>query len=291
MSRYHTPVLWKEVIEALQIQKGKRYVDATAGGGGHAIEIVRRGGELLAIDEDNDAVKEVTKRLEETDLGGWTVRQGNFKDIVELIHKNGWNEVEGILFDLGVSSHQLDTPERGFSYRFPEAPLDLRLSQKNTVTAQDIINGYCEDDLYEVFATLGEEKYSRAIARAISVSRAVRKISTVGDLIEIVRTVVGEQIVSATLSRVFQALRMEVNQELDALKSGLAGAETCLRTDGRLVVISFHSLEDRIVKLRMRQSPFVTITKKPITASDSEVYGNRRARSAKLRVARKNVAL
>jgi 16S rRNA (cytosine1402-N4)-methyltransferase len=285
MSGYHTPVLFEEAVEALHIKHGGRYVDATAGGGGHATEIVRRGGELLAIDEDKDAIEEVTRKLTETDVRGWKVAHGNFKDIATLIHQNGWDTVDGILFDLGVSSHQLDTPARGFSYRFPEALLDLRLSQENPVTANDVLNGYCEDDLYEVFATLGEEKYSRAIAHAVSVSRAVKKIDTAGDLIEVVRTVVGESNVSATLSRVFQALRMEVNQELEALKAGLAGAEACLAADGRLVVISFHSLEDRIVKLWMRRSAFIGVTKKPITASDKETYENRRARSAKLRVA------
>jgi 16S rRNA (cytosine1402-N4)-methyltransferase len=285
MSVYHTPVLFEETIEALHIKHGGRYVDATAGGGGHASEIVRRGGKLLAIDEDNDSIEEVTNKLTETDGKEWKVVRGNFRDIATLIHKNGWDTVDGILFDLGVSSHQLNTPARGFSYRFPEAPLDLRLSQENPETAKDVLNGYCEDDLYEVFATLGEEKYSRAIAHAISVSRAVKKINTAGDLIEIVRTVVGESNVSATLSRVFQALRMEVNQELEALKAGLAGAEACLTSDGRLVVISFHSLEDRIVKLWMRRNTFEGVTKKPITASDKEIYENRRARSAKLRVA------
>jgi 16S rRNA (cytosine1402-N4)-methyltransferase len=200
MSAYHTPVLFAEAIEALHIKRGGRYVDATAGGGGHATEIVRRGGELIAIDEDPDAIDEVTKRLQETGLNGWKVVEGNFKNIVELVHANNWKDVDGILFDLGVSSHQLDTPARGFSYRFPEAPLDLRLSQNNSVTAQDIINGYCEDDVYEVFATLGEEKYSRAIARAISVSRAVKKICTARDVTEIVRTVVGGPNVSCVSS-------------------------------------------------------------------------------------------
>lgn len=285
MSAYHTPVLLREAIDALGIKKGGRYVDATAGGGGYATEIVRRGGELLAIDEDSDAIEEVTKRLKETGLSGWKAVYGNFRDIAGLVHANGWDGVDGIVFDLGVSSHQLDTPARGFSYRFPDAPLDLRLSQDDEVTAREILEGYSENDLYEIFATLGEEKYSRAIAHAISVSRAVKKIGTAGDLREIVRTVVGEQNVSATLSRVFQALRMEVNQELDALKAGLAGAEACLRKDGRLVVISFHSLEDRIVKLWMRRLTFEVITKKPISASDKEVYENKRARSAKLRVA------
>jgi len=287
MSEYHTPVLLTEAIGALFIKPGGRYVDATAGGGGHAVEIVRRGGELLAIDEDSDATRETTKRLKETGLKGWKVVQGNFADIAELVRTHGWEEVDGILFDLGVSSHQLDTPARGFSYRFPEAPLDLRLSQNNPVTAQDIINSYSENDLYEIFSTLGEEKHSRTIARAISVSRAVKKITTAGDLTKIVQTIVGDAQVSATLSRVYQAVRMEVNHELDTLKAGLAGAEACLQSDGRLVVISFHSLEDRIVKLWMRRMSFETITKKPITASDTELCENRRARSAKLRVARK----
>lgn len=287
MSQYHTPVLFTEAIDALEIKPGGRYVDATAGGGGHAAEIIRQGGELLAIDIDCEAIEEITKKLTGTGLKGWHVAHGNFENIEKLIHENGWKTVDGILFDLGVSSHQLDTPERGFSYRFPDAELDLRLSQENIVTAKDILNGYCEDDLYEIFATLGEEKYSRAIARAISVSRAVKKISTAGDLIEIIRTIVGESNVSATLSRVLQAVRMEVNHELDALKAGLAGAEACLGADGRLVVISFHSLEDRIVKLWMRRNGFEILTKKPITASDKELYENKRARSAKLRIARK----
>jgi 16S rRNA (cytosine1402-N4)-methyltransferase len=285
MSVYHTPVLIHETIEALGIQRGGRYVDATAGGGGHATEIVRLGGELLAIDDDIDAIEETTKRLRETGLNGWKVFQGNFRDIGEIIQKNGWEEVQGILFDLGVSSHQLDTEARGFSYRFPEAPLDARLSKDNPVTAHEVINGYSEEGLYEIFSKLGEERHSRAIARAISVSRAVKEIKTAGDLTEIVRTVVGDKHVSATLSRVYQAVRMEVNHELDALKAGLAGAETRITAGGRLVVISFHSLEDRIVKMWMRRLSFEMVTKKPMIASQKEQYDNKRARSAKLRVA------
>ena len=289
MSAYHTPVLFREAIDALQVRHGGRYVDATAGGGGHATEIVRRGGELLAIDEDIEAIREVTRQLETVGSGTFTVVQGNFKNIADIIHDNGWDRVDGILFDLGVSSHQLDTPARGFSYRFPEAPLDLRLSQDNQVTAKEIINGYREDDLYEIFSKLGEEKHSRTIARAISVSRAVKEIATAGDLKEIVQSIVGDHNVSATLSRVYQAIRMEVNQELEALKAGLAGAEASLKKDGRLVVISFHSLEDRIVKLWMRRLSFEMVTKKPITATQKELYENKRARSAKLRVARKTI--
>jgi 16S rRNA (cytosine1402-N4)-methyltransferase len=288
MSDYHTSVLLKETVDGLAVKTNGIYVDCTAGGGGHSAEILRRGGCVYAIDCDTDALKETEKTLSAIKKDGWTVVKGNFKDIERLMNEIGIRNVDGVLFDLGVSSHQLDDKDRGFSYRFESGPLDLRLNKTGEITGKEIILTYSEEALYEVFSKLGEEKYSRAIAHAISRARAVKEIETAGDLVETVRAVVGERDLSATLSRVFQALRIEVNGELDALKSGLAGAERLLSPHGRLVVISFHSLEDRIVKLWMRRKEWDIITKKPVTAGEEEVYCNRRSRSAKLRVAQRN---
>lgn len=268
MNVFHTPVLLKEVIEALKIEKGKKYIDATFGGGGHFAEIVRRGGIVLGIDQDRDAVR-------------GSVVWGNFRNIEKIAKENGFESVNGILFDLGVSSHQLDTPGRGFSYRFTNAPLDLRLDQTKGVTAAQLVNQASTEELYEIFARFSEEELARPIARAIGSARTVKPIETTGDLVR----VVGRR--PAVLSRIFQALRIAVNDELGALRSGLVGAKELLEPNGRLVVLTFHSLEDRIVKQFMRQVGWNVVTKKPIVADLAERARNPRARSAKLRIAQK----
>lgn len=292
--RYHTPVLLPQTLEALNIAPGKRYIDATLGGGGHAVEIVRRGGKLLGIDTDRDAVtfartyfqSQVPTMREGDD---WKIVQGNFGNIAHIATREGFGTVNGILLDLGVSSHQLDSDSRGFSYRFPSAPLDLRLSQDTQkVTAADVVRGSSEKELYEILATYGEEKFARAIAHALILARRVAPIQTVGQLVEIVSGVSPHpRDTPGTLSRVFQALRIATNDELAALKSALGGAWEILVPGGRLVVISFHSLEDRIVKQTMRGALWHMITKKPITAEESEIETNVRSRSAKLRIAEK----
>jgi 16S rRNA (cytosine1402-N4)-methyltransferase len=257
----HIPVLLNEAVAGLKVAPGKRFIDATYGGGGHAREIERLGGRVLGIDTDPD-----TKAI-----------HGNFRDIEEIAKKNGFVTVDGILFDLGVSSHQLDTPERGFSYRFADAPLDLRLNQHEGMTAAQYLKNVSEDQLYETLATYSEEEHSRAIAHAIILARRVSDIKTTGDLLNIV----GRK----SAPRIFQALRIVVNDEIGVLKKGLEGAKKLLIPGGRLVVISFHSLEDRMVKLFMREDGWKVITKKPITPDARELMENKRSRSAKLRIA------
>jgi 16S rRNA (cytosine1402-N4)-methyltransferase len=263
--RYHTPVMVEEVVSGLQVAPGKRFIDATYGGGGHASEIVRRGGEVLGIDVDPDT--------------GPHAVHGNFRNIERIAKKNGFDKVDGILFDLGVSSHQLDTPERGFSYRFGNAPLDLRMNQGEGRTAAELLQKVTEQELYEILATFGEEEHSRAIASSIVRARHVSPVRSTGDLLKFVE--------KRSASRMFQALRIVVNDELNALKEGLSGAKNLLKPGGRLVVISFHSLEDRIVKLSLKTDAWKLITKKPIVAGDIERRANSRSQSAKLRIAEK----
>jgi 16S rRNA (cytosine1402-N4)-methyltransferase len=272
MSQYHTPIMVEEVTRGLQVASGKRFIDATVGGGGHAREMVTRGAVVLGIDTDNDAVEE-NKGAE------WKVVQGNFRNIAKIAKENGFEGVDGILFDLGVSSHQLDTAGRGFSYRFGDAPLDLRLNQQEGRPAAEYLQTVSENELYEILATFGEEEHSRTIAAAIVRARHVSPISSTGDLLKIINT--------RAASQVFQALRIVVNDELNALKEGLTGAKEVLAPGGRLAVISFHSLEDRIVKQFMKTDAWKLITKKPTVAGDRERRENSRSRSAKLRIAEK----
>ncbi|MEK7060679.1 MAG: 16S rRNA (cytosine(1402)-N(4))-methyltransferase RsmH [Patescibacteria group bacterium] len=286
MSDYHTPVLTREVIEALHVIKGKIYIDATLGGAGHTKEILKAGGIVLGIDTDAQAIAHGKERLKE--CTGYTLVQGNFKDLEEIAKKNGFLHIDGILFDLGVSSHQLDTPERGFSYRFTDAPLDLRLSQSGGDTAAQLVNRMTEGELYECIGKFGEEQLALAIARALCSTRSIKKIETVNDIVEVIEKLAGSrERATPILSRVFQALRIVVNDELKSLKSALGQSREILKPAGRLVVISFHSLEDRIVKQYMRGNGWKVLTKHPIIPSEREVYENKRSRSAKLRVAEK----
>lgn len=258
----HIPVLLKEAVDGLNVQTGRKYIDATFGAGGHTAEIEKRGGKVLGIDFDKSTNAPV---------------RGNFRDIAKIAQEHGFDKVDGILFDLGVSSLQLDTPERGFSYRF-KGPLDLRFDQTKGKRASDIVNTYSEGELYEIFSRFGEEERAGALARTIVRARQVEPIQTTERLVEVVD---GS---SSVLSRIFQALRIEVNDELGALKAGLTGAKALLRDNGRLVVISFHSLEDRIAKRVLREPGWKAINKKPIIATRDEIRKNPRARSAKLRI-------
>lgn len=293
MSEYHRPVLVNEVLAALRVVSGAKYIDATVGGGGHGIEIVRRGGVLLGIDVDREAIEHARIEFEiqcsELKEGrDWTLVQGNFRDIQGIAKEHGFAQVAGVLFDLGVSSHQLDTAGRGFSYRWQEAPLDLRLDQSQGLTAAELIKKLDENELYEILAKFGEEKLARPIAAAIGRARHLKEIKTTGDLREAIATVVKRsKEETGVLARVFQALRIAVNDEIEVLREGLEGAKKVLGRGGRLVVISFHSLEDRAVKQFMRSSTWKLINKKPIEASYGEIMVNPRARSAKLRIAEK----
>lgn len=298
MSNYHTPVLVQEAIGGLLVRPGGMYIDATVGGGGHGIEIVRRGGLLLGIDTDPEAIEFARRNIKSQisnikNFGegkAWKLVQGNFRDIEKIAGENGFDRILGVLFDLGVSTHQLDTPGRGFSYRYPESPLDLRLDQHAPAEpAAELICNLSEHELYEIFATLGEERLAGTIARAVVRARRVGPIQTVGQLVGIIDQVLPNQRDEAgILSRIFQALRIAVNDELGALKKGLVGAAEVLEENGRLVVISFHSLEDRIVKQFMKQKGWVMLNKKPIEASREEQALNPRCRSAKLRIAVKD---
>lgn len=286
MSEYHTPVMLEAVLAGLAVRPGKRYIDATAGGAGHAREIVKRQGRLLGIDTDKEAIAQAKQTLGQ--LSGWKLVQGNFARIQQIAQSEGFVPVEGILFDLGVSSHQLETRERGFSYRFGDAPLDLRFDQTSGIAAKEFIRTLTEGELYEIFARFGEEQLAGPIAHAVVGARRVAPIDTTGRLEEVVSQVLpNPKYRIKALARIFQALRGAVNDEACSLKQGLEGAKMLLERGGRLVVISFQSLEDRQVKQFMRGGGWKMITKKPTLPTPAEIRLNSRARSAKLRVAEK----
>jgi len=277
---YHVPVLLEETMDGLNVSKGKRFIDATFGGGGHTKRMLTLGAEVLAIDTDPDAIQEAQKIQNK----GFRIHQGNFKDIDTIAHLEAWYPVDGVLFDLGVSSHQLDVESRGFSYTFADAPFDLRLNQKVGVPARDIINHENEEHLKTIIGTYGEEESCGRIAHALVHSRVKNPIRTTGDVLGIIEKVTGEQKKNETASRVFQAFRIYVNDELNNIKKGLEHAKGLVKPGGRIAVISFHSLEDRIAKQFFQKSGWKRITKKPIIPTAEEKMKNRRSRSAKLRI-------
>lgn len=303
----HTPVLLQEVLDGLQPHAGGRYIDGTLGGAGHAAAVLEASapdGRLLGIDADMAALRAAAARLAQ--FGGRVVlRHGNFRAMAQIAYEAGFDAVDGILLDLGVSSHQLDTPERGFSFQ-TDAPLDMRLDTTGGPTAADLVNGMEERALADVIYRYGEERASRRIARFIAEARQHEPIRTTGQLARIVARALGGQrgkIHPAT--RTFQALRIAVNGELESLEQALPQAVELLAPGGRLAVISFHSLEDRIVKqffraaagrapseqppLEMPPVRLRIITNKPIVAGDAEQRANPRSRSAKLRIAERVV--
>ena len=285
MSIFHESVLYKEVLEGLKVKPGETYVDATLGGGGHAKGILDLGGKVIGIDTAPDAISFVKKNIKSKDL---SLEPGNFTDLPAILKKHNISQVSGVVFDLGVSSYQFSKEERGFSFR-AKAPLDMRMGPKQTVTAADLVNGLNEGELYELFTKYGEERNARRIARAIVVSRSKEKIEDTYQLASVVESSVGRgtsKIHPAT--RVFLALRIAVNDELNNLRKVLPKVERLLRYKGRLAVISFHSLEDRIVKNFFKESKqLLEVNKKPIVPTREELEKNPRARSAKLRVAEK----
>lgn len=294
MDNYHQSVLFDEVVEGLKVVEGKRYIDGTLGGGGHAIEIAKRGGHVLAIDVDEDAIAHVALKIKHEESGvrnNIKIVLANFKDIGEVARENGFDAVEGILFDLGVSSHQLDTAERGFSF-VKGGPLDMRLGKTLSVSAKDLVNGLTRDELVLLFTKFGEEPFAQKIARAIVEERIKRPIETTDELARIVAKVVRGNKGVHPATRVFQALRIAINDELHNLEVALSVSLPLLQPGGRIVVISFHSLEDRIVKHTFRSweemGKGVQTTKKPITPSAKEILGNPRSRSAKMRIFSKN---
>src|SRR3989304_6917904 len=292
MSQYHIPVLKDVVIAELGIRAGRKYIDATIGGGGYGIEILGLGGVLLGIDTDTEALEYTREFFNAQSVGqegiAWKLVKGNFRDIESIAKQNGFGLVDEVIFDLGVSSHQLDTPERGFSYRFTGAPLDLRLDATQGMTAAELLATRSEDELYEILAKYSEEQLARPIAHALVRRGRVKPIRTTGEMLSVIESLVpNPKARPPVLSRVFQGLRMAVNDEPNALKQGLAGASSVLVRSGRLGVISFHSLEDRVVKQFFAKGAWKLVNKKPLTATASEREQNSRSRSAKLRIAEK----
>ena len=303
----HIPVLLNETIEGLAIKKNGMYVDGTAGGGGHSSEILKRltTGKLISIDQDPDAIKILTGRFQDNENA--IIIKGNFANLRDILTDRGLYRVDGVLLDVGVSSHQLDTPQRGFSFH-EDAPLDMRMSKKG-ITAAELINTVSYKELRRILFEYGEERYADSIAKGIVAAREKNPIFTTLRLAEIVKANVPQRVRrdGHPARKTFQAIRIAVNDELGALKSGMKGAFELLGSGGRLAVITFHSLEDRIVKQQMAawcqgcicpkdfpvcvcgNKPKVRlINKKPVCANETELTGNPRARSAKLRVCEKN---
>lgn len=293
MSIYHVPVLLNEVIKFLEVKPGKRFIDATIGGGGHTEAILKAGGLVLGIDQDEEAINEVKRRLwNYIEKGQLIVEKGNFKNLERTAKDNNFTAVDGILFDLGVSTHQLEAPDRGFSFN-SDAPLDMRMDKALKVTATDLVNGLNKGELYELFTKLGEEHYARPISQAIVRARNIKPITRCNELAAIVLSVRRRGRLDRThpATRVFQALRIAVNDELNALRTVLIEAIGLTTRGGRIAVISFHSLEDRIVKIFFRtcekESKLKLLRDKPIIPEDKEKEENPKSRSAKLRIAEK----
>jgi 16S rRNA (cytosine1402-N4)-methyltransferase len=305
LASFHTPVLREEVLAWLITSTTGLYVDATLGGGGHAESILQRldpTGMLIGFDADPDAIQFAANRLSEFGRRAQLVHN-NFRNIASSLAQREIPRVNGMLFDLGVSSHQFDEPTRGFSFRSDDL-LDMRMDRSQPLDARTVVNEYEENDLSDVFWKYGEERSSRSIARVLVKRRAESKIETTGELAAVVRTVVGDRFLVKSLARIFQALRIEVNNELENLEIALREALTVLGDGGRIVVISYHSLEDRIVKDFFKHEAALfqpsghklvpdtqlvptlrILTKKPVEASEDETNFNPRARSAKLRAA------
>ena len=303
----HKSVLLNETIEGLNIKPDGIYVDGTLGGGGHAYEVCRRLGEkgsIVGIDQDAAAIEAASARLK--DFGEKvTIVRSNYCDMKSKLHELGIDKVDGIVLDLGVSSYQLDTAERGFSYR-EDAPLDMRMDTRQKMTARDIVNDYTEADLYRVIRDYGEDKFAKNIAKHIVQARAVKPVETTAELSEIIRASIPMKFQKKSghpAKRTFQAIRIELNRELDVLRDSLDDMIDLLNPGGRLCIITFHSLEDRIVKsaFRKNENPCTCppdfpvcvcgkkskgsiITKKPILPSEEELEYNSRSKSAKLRI-------
>ncbi|NPD92586.1 16S rRNA (cytosine(1402)-N(4))-methyltransferase RsmH [Xylanibacter muris] len=298
---YHVPVLLNESIDGLNIKQGGIYVDVTFGGGGHTYEILRRTDKtshLYSFDQDADAEKNIKDEYS----GRFTFVRSNFRYIKNWMQYYNVEHIDGLLADLGVSSHHFDDQTRGFSFRF-DSPIDMRMNTRSGTTAAEILNTYDEDRLANMFFLFGELKNSRKISAAIIKARNVRTISTTGDFIKAVESLFPRERQKKDMAKLFQALRMEVNHEMDALKEMLYGATQLLAPGGRLSVITYHSIEDRIVKNIMKtgntegvltkdffgraETPYRLINNKVIIPDENEQLKNPRSRSAKLRIAEK----
>lgn len=303
----HYSVLLPETIEQLHIKEDGIYVDGTLGGGGHSYEIAKQltTGRLIGIDQDYDALEAAGERLRPF-ADRVTLVHSNYEAMVERVHELGIDKVDGILLDLGVSSFQLDTPERGFSYMVEDAPLDMRMDQDNPMTAADIVNDYSEEDLYRIIRDYGEDRFAKNIAKNIVKERQKERITRAGQLNQIIERSIPKKLQVTgghPAKRTYQAIRIELNRELDVLEQNLDAFIDLLAEDGRICIITFHSLEDRIVKntFKKNQDPCTcpkdfpvcvcgkkskgrVITRKPILPSEKELEENTRSRSAKLRV-------
>ncbi len=303
----HKSVLLRETIDSLNIREGGIYVDGTLGGGGHASEVCRRlgeGGRLIGIDQDADAIAAATERLKEFGPKVTIVRS-NYENIAAILDSLEIDLVDGIYLDLGVSSYQLDTAERGFTYR-EDAPLDMRMDQRNPKTAADIVNTYSESDLYRIIRDYGEDRFAKNIAKHIVRAREDHPIATTGELTEIIKAAIPAKIRATgghPAKQTFQAIRIELNRELEVLSQSIDTMIDRLKPGGRLSIITFHSLEDRIVKTRFKhnenpctcppdfpvcvcgkKSKGRVVTRKPIVPTGEEIEENKRAKSSKLRV-------
>jgi len=305
---FHKPVLVREVLQYLITDRKGIYVDCTAGGGGHSeliLKTISPEGTLIGIDADAEALAYAEKRLAE--FPNKILRQIFYDQLDVVLIETGHNPVQGVLYDLGISSFQVDVERRGFSFQV-DAPLDMRFDQTQKLTAADVLNTYSQEELERIIRTYGEERHWRAIAREIVRKRQAIQFKTTRDLVEVVKMIVGEQYLVKSLARVFQAIRIEVNQELERLKKSLEIAFRYLKEGGRLVVISYHSLEDRIVKKFMKekardcvcppglpecvcgkQQEMKILTRKVVRPTATEIAENPRSRSARLRAAEKIV--
>lgn len=303
----HTSVLLNETIEGLKIKPDGIYVDGTLGGGGHSFEIAKRlndNGRLIGIDQDEAAILAAGERLK--DFGDKvTIVRSNYRNALSVLHDLGIEKIDGMMLDLGVSSYQLDTQERGFSYRY-DAPLDMRMDLRQTLTAKDIVNGYSETELFHIIRDYGEDRFAKNIAKHIVMARAKKPIETTGELNEIIRAAIPAKMRAEgghPSKRTYQAIRIECNKELEVLKESLEELIGILNPGGRLCIITFHSLEDRIVKTAFKKaenpctcppsfpvcvcgkrSQGKVITGKPVLPCEEEMESNPRSKSAKLRI-------
>lgn len=301
----HKSVLLDETIEGLNIKPDGIYVDGTLGGAGHSSEILKRlgdGGRLIGIDQDEAAIKTATERIGSSPKA--TIVRSNYSQMTEVLKDLGIEKVDGILLDLGVSSYQLDTVERGFSYRY-DTDLDMRMDQRQSLTAKEIVNEYTEKELYRIIRDYGEEQFAQNIAKHIVANRSKEEIKTTFQLNEIIKAAIPakKRQNGHPSKKTFQAIRIECNRELEVLKSSLNGMIDCLNPGGRIAIITFHSLEDRIVKVAYKNaenpctcppefpvcvcgnvSKGKVITRKPVIPSDEEMETNSRSKSSKLRV-------